>query len=76
VPAAFATVDGVAYSSDLARDGLGYDPGWVSYHSELIERRRPNVMDNYFRAADQRECRLDKLTLKLMRDRIEWKLAR
>jgi hypothetical protein len=76
VPPAFATVDGVAYSSDPARDGLGYDPTWVSYHSELVDRRRPNVMDNYFLAADQRECRLDKLTLKFMRDRIEWKLGR
>jgi hypothetical protein len=76
VPAAFATVDGVAYSSDPARDGLAYEPGWVSYHPELIERRRPNLMDNYFLAADQRECRLDKLTLKFMRDRIEWKLGR
>jgi hypothetical protein len=76
VPAAFATLSGIAYASDPARDGLGYDAGWVSYHPELIETRRPNVMDNYFRAADQRECRLDKLTLRFLRDRVEWKLAR
>jgi hypothetical protein len=76
VPASFAALDGIAYASDPARDGLGYDAGWVSYHPELVEVRNPNVMDNYFRAADARRCRLDKLTLRFMRDRVEWKLAR
>jgi hypothetical protein len=76
VPAAFAILDGVAYSSDRRRDGIGYPASWRSYHPELINRRRPNAMDNYFLTADQRQCRLDKLTLRLMRDRLEWKLAR
>jgi hypothetical protein len=74
-PAAFATLDGRSYMTDRARDGLGYG-GWLSYHPELVDARRPNVMDDYFRADSAWRCRLDHLTLRYVRDRLEWKLGR
>ena len=74
-PAAYATLDGIPYRTDPARDGLGYGR-WLSYHAELVDRRRPNVMDDYFRADTALRCRLDLLSLRLARDRLEIKLRR
>jgi len=75
-PAQFATLDGIAYATDLHRDGLGYPAAWLSYHPALVDTLRPNVMDDYHRADDPTRCRLDVLTLRYMRDRLEWKLQR
>lgn len=76
IPRRFAEYDGQSYASDLRRDGLGYPAAWRSYHPELINPAQPNLMDNYFRARFPPWCRLDRLTLKFLRDRLEWKLGR
>jgi hypothetical protein len=75
-PAQYASLDGVAYATDLSRDGIGYPRSWLSYHPQLVDARRPNAMDNYYQADNAARCRLDLLTLRYLRDRMEWKLQR
>jgi hypothetical protein len=62
---------------------LGYPPSGqgqlVAYGPELIERTEPNLMDEGSLAlvvSQQPRQRLDRLTLRYLRDRIEWKLGR
>jgi hypothetical protein len=75
-PAGFASLDGHVYDTDPRRDSLGYG-AFLSYHPELADARRPNVMDDYWRSPDTpQRCRLDLLSLRFMRDRLEWKLSR
>ena len=76
LPRWFARYDGAAYRTDRQRDGLGYPAGWRSFSAELADPNRPNVMDAYSEADDQLRCRLDLLSLRFLRDRIEWRLAR
>jgi hypothetical protein len=78
VPANFATVDGTTYTADAARDGLGYDAGWRSYHPSLIDAAHPNMMDNYWLAAggNPQVCRLDQLTYDWFVRRLNAKLNR
>lgn len=76
VPANFATYAGTNFAADPVRDGLGYPANWRSYHPELIDDTRPNLMDNYWMADDPQFCRLDRLTFNWFRDRLDAKLGR
>jgi endoglucanase len=80
-PVRFARYDGTDYPTDrprgayVGRGGIGY-AGWHNYGAELIDRRRPNLMDDYYSTANPRLCLLDELTRLFLRDRIEAKLRR
>ena len=77
IPANFATYNGTSYISDLNRDGIGYPGTWTSYHPELIDPTRPNMMDNYWNAFDDPlRCRLDRLTYNWFSDRLRAKIFR
>ncbi len=76
VPNDFASYNGVDYVSDADRGGLGYDADWTSFHAELQDPTRPNLMDNYWQADDPLLCRFDKLTYRWFRDRLNAKLTR
>lgn len=82
LPVNFARYNGRDRATDLpegtypGRGGIGYPAGWRSYGAALIDRRRPNVMDNYYKADDLRQCVLDALTRRFLRDRIESKMRR
>jgi hypothetical protein len=77
VPSSFATYNGTNFNSDPTRDGImgGYGT-FTSYHPQLIDATRPNVMDNFFFSGTPLRCRLDQLTYAWMRDRIVAKLGR
>jgi hypothetical protein len=79
--ASFGTADDVPqplrlFQSDRRRDGIGYPATWRSYHPQLIDPTNPNVMDRYTHSPDPIQCRLDILTLRFARDRLETKLNR
>jgi hypothetical protein len=76
VPVNFANYEDTNFLSDPTRNGLNYDPDWCSYHPELIDPTRPNLMDDYRVPGGQQFCRLDRLTLKWLRDRLMVKLSR
>ncbi len=77
VPADFATYNGTTFAADPARDGLGYPASWRSYHPVLIDGTHPNLMDNYWEAVGEEQlCRLDQLTHRWMRERLDAKLSR
>ena len=78
IPSVFGTYDGTSYNSDQARDSLSYPSNWRSYHPELIDPNRPNLMDNYWLAppGTSQQCRLDKLTYDWFSDRLRAKLFR
>lgn len=77
IPAQFANYNGTGYASDQNRDGIGYDPGSISYHPELVDPTRPNLMDNYWAAFDDPlRCRLDRLTKAWYSDRLRAKIFR
>jgi hypothetical protein len=77
VPTDFATFNGVDYPSDPSRDAIGYPATWTSYHPQLIDGTRPNLMDNFWLSFDTpRRCRLDRLTYDWLRDRLLAKLGR
>jgi hypothetical protein len=82
IPAAFATYNGTSFASDPSRDSLGY-PGsstptpWTSYHPQLMDPTRPNLMDNYWLAFDDpQRCRLDRLLYAWVTDRLRAKISR
>ena len=76
VPLNFANYEGTDFSSDPTRDGLGYELDWISFHPELVDATRPNLMDDYRLTAAPHLCRLDRLTAKWLRDRLNDKLSR
>ncbi len=77
VPANFGTYNGTNYQSDQNRDGLGYPNTWRSYHPELIDNTRPNLMDNYWLTFDDPQlCRLDQLTYDWFSERLRAKIFR
>ena len=79
IPPGFATYNGTPMASDPVRDGLGYPPGWQSYHCELNNPSLPAIMDNYFRAApasDPNQCENDRITRQFVLDRVRAKLSR
>lgn len=76
VPGQFAFFNGVSFASDLTRDGIGYDLTWLSYHCQLIDPSRPNVMDNYWLGAPPQQCRLDRISYAFVTDRLKAKLSR
>jgi hypothetical protein len=76
IPATFGNYNGTSRNSDQNRDGIGYPTTWVSYHCELIDNARPNLMDNYNFADDPRRCRLDRITHQWLTDRLAAKVFR
>jgi hypothetical protein len=76
VPTTFATYNGTTYDADQSRDGLGYPAGWRSYHPELVDGTRPNMMDNYWQTPEHQRCRLDRLTYAWLSDRLRAKVNR
>lgn len=44
IPASFGSYNTTVFSSDMVRDGLGYPPGWLSYHCELLQPALPALM--------------------------------
>ncbi len=76
VPSAFATYNRTSFASDPTRDALGYEPGWRSYHSELMDAVRPNLMDDFTKSSNQQLCKLDRLTYAWLCDRLDAKLNR
>lgn len=76
IPANFGTYDGTTYQSDQNRDGIGYPATWASYHPALLDTTRPNLMDNYWLAAQPQRCRLDGLTFDWFLDRLRAKILR
>jgi hypothetical protein len=76
IPANFANYNGANYLSDQNRNGIGYPAGWRSYHAEQIDNTVPNLMDNYWQAANPHDCRLDHITYDWFNDRLAVKLRR
>lgn len=77
IPVIFAAYDGTNFPSDQSRDGLGYPASWRSYHPQLQDATRPNLMDNYWLAFDDPlRCQLDGLTSRWFRDRLRAKTQR
>ena len=76
VPAVFATYEGREYASDPDRAGRGYPAGYRSYHPQLREPGRLNLMDGYRDEAEPKLSRLDLLTYDWIRDRLRAKLRR
>jgi hypothetical protein len=77
IPAQFANYNATGYASDQNRDSISYPPTWISYHPELIDPTRPNLMDNYWQAFDDPlRCRLDRLTYAWYSDRLRAKIFR
>lgn len=76
IPANFGTYDSTAFQSDQNRDGIGYPGTWTSYHPALLDATRPNLMDNYWLAAQPQRCRLDGLTFDWFSDRLRAKILR
>lgn len=76
VPSQFGQLDGVTYSADPTRDGLGYEATWRSYHPQLRNAAAPNLMDDYREATDPEECQLDRLTFEWYRARLKAKARR
>jgi hypothetical protein len=76
IPTNFATYNGTTYAADQNRDGVGYPSTWTSYHPDLIDNTRPNMMDNYWLAANPQRCRLDRLTYAWLFDRLRAKVLR
>jgi hypothetical protein len=78
IPATFATYSGIAMAADRTRDGLGYPPGWQSYHCELIDPAVPAIMDNYWVApgGTPEHCLHDRITRQFLRERLLVKICR
>ena len=80
IPINFGTYNSAAFASDGARGGIGYPPGWQSYHSELNNPSLPALMDDYWQASTggggPDACQHDKITRQFLRERIIAKLSR
>jgi hypothetical protein len=79
IPATFATLNGITYASDTARDGLAYPASWTSYHGELIDATRPALMDQYKNSpqlSEQIQCQHDRITRRFLIDRLAAKTSR
>jgi hypothetical protein len=76
IPAQFAIYNGVALHSDPVRDSLGYEPGWESFHCELLNPQAPAVMDSFDRAPVPESCEHDAITRRFLLDRIRTKIGR
>lgn len=78
IPTAFANHNGVALTSDLTRDSLGYPSDWQSYHCELIDSTFLAVMDNYWLARDRtpEHCQHDLITRRFLIERLRAKMSR
>ena len=78
IPGTFATYSGIPLASDTARDGLGYPPGWQSYHGELLDPAAPAVMDNYWAAPSgiPEHCVHDRITRQFLTERLLVKISR
>jgi hypothetical protein len=63
--------NGPDFPSDPNRGGLGYPAAWTSFHPELLDPTRPDMMDNYWLAFDDPQlCRHNGLTRAWYTDRL------
>jgi hypothetical protein len=76
IPANFGTYAGVAYKSDPTRGRLNYEPGWTSYHCELVNPASPALMDDYTQGTPPEACQHDKITVEFLTDRIRAIMSR
>lgn len=76
IPTSFAALDGTIYASDPTRDALGYPPEWRSYHAQLLDATRPNLMDNFWYSTPYTAVRFDGLTHRFVIDRLSAKFFR
>jgi hypothetical protein len=76
IPAQFASYSGTNYLCDPVRDGLGYDPGWMSYHCQLINAHAPAAMDNFWNGTPPEECAHDTITRRFLMDRVNAIMSR
>ena len=78
IPAGFAVYDGTNLAADRRRDGLGYPPGWQSYHCALNDPRFPAAMDDYWSAPGgmPERCQHDQITRRFLLDRVRAKQER
>lgn len=78
IPECFAEYNGTDLAADPLRDGLGYKPGWQSYHCALHDTRFPAVMDDYWRAPGgvPERCGHDQITRSFLLDRVRAKQGR
>jgi hypothetical protein len=75
IPDNFAEYQGITYLSDKTRNSLGYGKEVAtSYHSELVDPRRPALMDDY-RERPMKALH-DKMTKAYIMDRITAKVSR
>lgn len=76
IPANFATLDGVTYTTDPTRDGLGYPAAWSSFHPSLHDAANPALMDNYHYGSPPIACQHDTITRAFLLARILAKMQR
>lgn len=78
IPTRFAVYDGINIAADPVRDGIGYPPGWQSYHSALHDPEYPALMDDYWQATGEaaERCQHDQLTRRFLLDRVRAKQSR
>ena len=77
IPGNFCEYAGATFATDVLRDGIGYPPNWSSFHSELIDKGSPALMDNYYLApGGALASQHDTLTRKFMLDRLAAKVSR
>lgn len=76
IPAQFAVYNGVTLRSDSTRDSLGYEPGWQSYHCELLNLQSPAIMDRFESAPVPESCEHDAISRRFLLDRIRAKIGR
>lgn len=76
VPDAFVTAVGTDFASDKKRNSVGYENTWTSYHPELVDKKRVNLMDDFNFSKDPKKCRLDTLTYAWLSKRLQAKINR
>jgi hypothetical protein len=76
IPPQFSSYNQTNYVSDPVRNGLGYDPGWVSYHCQLINAHAPAVMDDFWYGNPAEQCVHDTVTRRFLLDRINAIMSR
>jgi hypothetical protein len=75
IPDIFAEYNGTIYRSDKTRNSLGYRD-FKTYNSELVDPRRPALMDEYRETVTPLSSRHDKMTKAYVLDRIAAKVSR
>jgi hypothetical protein len=76
IPVQFASYSQTNFACDPVRDGLGYEPGWTSYHCQLINAHAPAVMDNFWYGTPPEQCVHDAITRRFLMDRVNAIMSR